>query len=256
MKKRILQLTLMSVVTGTAWCGITVTAENPGVQTTTVPSVATSTFDSLSLGLHNNVTVTFGSITGTYNQLYILAANAAGGANSTNYPECTFASPINLPTYTLTLSSPVNYIGFWWSAGDPSNRLDFYLGGTLIGSFSTAVAMGALPVTYYGNPNNGGFPGQPFAYLNFFGTGGTTFDKVVFSVVNDPVAGFETDNHSIAVNAVPNGGLLIGTIATTAVPSLSVWAGLALAALLLAAGTLSLARHTYFGSFGTRSHQG
>jgi hypothetical protein len=243
MKRCILQITLLSVMGGAAWGGITVTAENPGVQTTTVPSVTTYTFDSLSTGLHTNVTANFGSITGTYNQLYILAANGAGGANSTNYPECAFASPINLPTYTLTLSSPVNYIGFWWSAGDPSNRLDFYLGGIRIGSFSTAVAMGALPATYDGNPNNGQFPGQPFAYLNFFGTGGTTFDKVVFSVVNDPVAGFETDNHSIAVNAVPNGGLLIATVNTTTpvgVPVLSVWAAIALAVLLSATGALLL----------------
>lgn len=261
MKNCVLRFALLLAAAGAAWCGITVTAENPGVQATTVPSVATYAFDSLSVGLHNTVTANFGSITGTYNQLYILAANGAGGANSTNYPECAFASPINLPTYTLTLSGPVNYIGFWWSAGDPSNHLDFYLGSTLIGSFSSAAAMGALPTTYYGNPNNSAFSGQPFAYLNFFGTGGTTFDKVVFSVVNDPVAGFETDNHSIAVNASPNGGLLIATLATTPttpttpatpvamVPTLSTWAWIVLAILMGTSGAwLLLKRQRHPGA--------
>jgi hypothetical protein len=245
MRSLILLLTLFLVLGCAAWGGITVTAENPGAQNTTVPGVATYTFDSLSTGLHSNVTANFGSVTGTYNQVYILAANGAGGANSTAYPECAYASPISLPTYTLTLSSPVNYIGFWWSAGDSSNRVDFYLGGALIGSFSTATAMSALPSTYYGNPNNGAFTSQPFAYLNFSGTGGTTFDKVVFSVVSDPVAGFETDNHSIAVNATATGGLPIGTIPTVtpaSVPALSSWGAAGLAALLAAAAFVLLRR--------------
>jgi len=43
--------------------------------------------------------------------------------------------------------------------------------------------------------------------LNFFGTGGTPFDKIVFTVT-DNIGGFESDNHAIAPNTTPTGGTI------------------------------------------------
>ena len=58
-----------------------------------------------------------------------------------------------------------------------------------------------LPNAYYGNPGPG-YKGQDsteaFAFLNFYGMGGTTFNKIVLS---DPstTSGFESDNHTVRV---------------------------------------------------------
>jgi len=141
----------------------------------------------------------------------------------------------------LTLSAPVNYFGLFWLAGDPSNRLDFYLGATLVASFTTNTALGVLTPGYYGNPNNSEDPTEAFAYLNFFGTGGTTFDRVVYTVTN-ACCGFESDNHAVAVSAAPTAGLLIiGTLAGPAVvPALPVGGLIALAIMMGVLGVWSL----------------
>ena len=245
MRKCLLPFALLLTGSTTAWCGLTVTAANPGVQTTAVAGATTFTFDSLPLGLQNNVPATFGTITGTYNPLYIRTPDIYGGSNASKYPVAAVA--YGTGSYTLQLSGAVNYFGMHWLAGDPSNQVDFYLGNTLVASFTTATALGVLPNTYLGNPNGGTDAGEAFAYLNFFGTGGTTFDRIVFTVTNN-VGGFESDNHSIAVNASPSGGLLItGTLPPTSTaqgaPALSEWMVFALALLLGVSGVLLLRRH-------------
>lgn len=248
MRKCVPRFAVLLTVATKAWCGLTVTAENPGVQTTSVPSAVVYTFDSLPSGFRTNVAATFGAVTGTYDKLYIRDPDIYGGAFATRYPVAIFFSGLHandFPTwsYALTLSRPVNYFGTYWLAGDPYNQFDFYLGGTLVGSFSSVSALGVLPSTYLGNPNGGSDPGEAFAYLNFYGMGGTTFDRIVFTVTND-TAVFESDNHAIAVNATPAGGLLIsGTLPpapAAGAPALSVSAEIALALLLAAGGGLLL----------------
>jgi hypothetical protein len=113
----------------------------------------------------------------------------------------------------LTLNSPSNYFGFWWSAGDASNVLTFYSAGQLVATFTTAQIVTLIPndpnttVTaingstyntdkYYDNPN-GGDASEPFAYVDFIATG-LTFDQIGFS--NSLGSGFESDNHSVASN--------------------------------------------------------
>ena len=65
---------------------------------------------------------------------------------------------------------------------------------------------------YFGNPNIGGNLVEPYVYLNFFGTGGTTFDQVVFhNQVN--FRGFESDSHSVRVAPVTDPpGSVIGEL--------------------------------------------
>ncbi len=205
------------LISTSAWASLIVQASAPGVQTTVVPGATTYDFNNLTLGTHTNVSVNFGSVTGVYDTLTIQSADQYGGANGSLYPLA----------QTLTLSGSVNYFGMWWSAGDSGNRLDFYLGANLVASYSTATAFGILPGTYYGNPNGGGDSGEPFAYLNFFGTSGTTFDSIHL-VETSTCCQFESDNHSVAVGATPGNGLALNPTPEPA----SVW--------LLAVGVASL----------------
>ena len=197
----VLQLGLVMVFASTGWCGMIINAEVAGVQITAVPTAITSDFNSLAQGYLTNVVFNFGSIQGTYDKLYIRNPDIYGGAYATKYPVA--ADAYNTQSNTLTLSAPVNYFGMYWSAGDCCNLLTFYNGGSQVASYTTATALGLLPAAYKGNPSNGGADGsEPFAYLNFFGTDGTTFDKIVFSVTQYGY-GFESDNHAIKQNADP-----------------------------------------------------
>ncbi len=91
----------------------------------------------------------------------------------------------------------------WWSAGDAQNVWTFYSNGNQIAQFSVANVTSALPNTYFGNPtpgaNSGNDSSEPFAFINFFGYGGTTFDKIVVS--NNSSSGFEYDNDTIRIGA-------------------------------------------------------
>lgn len=248
MRKCVSHFAVLLTVATKAWCGLTVTAENPGVQTTSVPGAVAYTFDSPSAGYLGNVFANFGSVTGIYDTLYIQEPDIYGGAYATTYLMAFYFTGLHqndfhTSSYSLRLSSPVNYFGSYWLAGNPYGQFDFYLGETLVGTFSSASALKVLPSTYLGNPNGGSDPGEPFAYLNFFGTGRTTFDRIVLTVTSN-TAVFRTDNHAIAVNATPAGGLLISDNVTPApvagAPVLSVAAEIALVLLLAAGGGLLL----------------
>jgi hypothetical protein len=83
----------------------------------------------------------------------------------------------------------------WWSAGDAANVLEFYSGSSQVASFTVGSVLSVLSSAYNSNPNGGGNSGEKYAYLNFTGQGGTTFDKIVFK--NPTNSGFESDNHSV-----------------------------------------------------------
>jgi hypothetical protein len=40
--------------------------------------------------------------------------------------------------------APGAYFGLWWSAADPANQMDFYLGTSLLGTFNPTTASDAL----------------------------------------------------------------------------------------------------------------
>ena len=107
---------------------------------------------------------------------------------------------------TFTPTTPVKYVGIWWSAGSGSNVIDFYDGDTLLQRVTTDVisslisGSGTVPTVgggthnkpdYYGNPRNKGSlaSGEPFAYLNLFLSGGLSATRIVISG-----GGFELDN--------------------------------------------------------------
>lgn len=175
-------------------------AEDPSRETTSLSNAQVFDFNNLSTGVNNNVTW---SGVGTFDKLFVKAADTYGGATDASHPNGTNYSVQGAGTSvsqtTLNLSTASGYFGFWWSAGDASNVLDFYKQGTLVAEFTTANLMTPLGSAYDGNPKNRSLDShEPFAFLNFFGDADTTWDKIVFR--NSSASGFESDNYTSRVS--------------------------------------------------------
>jgi hypothetical protein len=186
----------------------------PGVQTPSGITTHYETFDN-----NFNGTSTFGgsSVTGTYSGYTLSGATEYGGAGGSG----DFIEAQNLTSYTLSLSSSINYFGLWFSALDQGNELQFYNNGSLLYTFSPAnyaALVGTCPTSasepnYCGNPNADFYEqdaGEQFAYLNFYDSNGT-FNKVVFTETTS-IGAFESDNQAVAtLTAPPNGTTLTST---------------------------------------------
>lgn len=177
--------------------GIIFVPEAAGVQQTTVADATTVDFNALTPGALG----VYVSPIGSYSPGAIEAPDAFGGAYQTRYISVgAQSSPTT--SYTLTLPSLQSYFGLYWAAGDAQNRLTFYNGATAQATFRVSDFSGSLSAAYFGNPNTGLDPSEPFVYLNFYGTDGTQFDSIRFWNNSSTSTGFETDNHTIA-SAVP-----------------------------------------------------
>jgi hypothetical protein len=176
-------------------------AEQPGETNSTLIGTDVFTFDSLKTGMQTNVTWTG---VGSFDQLFIKSADAYGGAASDLFPNGSRYSVQGAGTKvlssTLTLDEASSYFGLWWSAGDARNVLQFYSGDALVAEFTTASLLAPLPKDYYGNPLNPSINrGEPYAFINFFGDGSTSWDRIVFT--NEGSSGFESDNYTTRVEA-------------------------------------------------------
>lgn len=105
----------------------------------------------------------------------------------------------------MTLTEQANYFGFYAGSLDTYNEVSFYLGGSLVDSFTgTQINAVAFPGTgATGNQNLA-------AYINYYTTDAVQFDRVVFSSSQNA---FETDNHSFAMATPPGQVPLPGTVA-------------------------------------------
>jgi PEP-CTERM motif len=191
---------------------ISLSVEAAGLQTSTVPGVTTETFNEFSTGQYSSLSTAVGTLT-TSGSGAIVVADIFGGAGGTGNYFAVGAQSGSADPVTLTFSGPQSYFGLWWSAADANNTLTFLSGTTVLETFTTATAFAGLGSSYYGNPNNGGDTGEPFAYMNFNGVGGTTFTSVVFSNNNTTGTGFESDNWSINAVPEPSSFVLSGTAA-------------------------------------------
>jgi hypothetical protein len=177
---------------GRAEAGLILTANAAGSEASTVSGVTTENFDSLKAGRYTSLTTAVGTLSSP--GLEVVSANQYGGAGGGgNY--FAIGAESGQTSATLTLNGPQAYFGFWWSAADPMNQVELLSGGKVVASFDPASALGALGSAYYGN-SSGCDSGEKFAYLNFIGTGGTTFDQVEFLNSNTST-GFESDNWSV-----------------------------------------------------------
>jgi hypothetical protein len=217
-----------------ARAGILVTLEGPDVQKTQVAGALTETFDTHSLGKFTSYTSSIGTYTSP--NFAIVRPDSYGGSFNTQY----FAIGAQSATQeaTLSLNSPQAYFGFDWLAGDAKNVLSFYSGQSLLGSFGTAdvFTSGVLTPAYFGKPGSRNQDsGEPFGYLNFYGTGGTTFDRIVFSNLSLGT-GFESDNHSVYGSQIepPYSGTPVGSINAVPEPATLASAGIAIGVGVLA----------------------
>jgi hypothetical protein len=195
---------------------------NVGTYTSTVPGVTYTTLSGTAKFQAND-------LYGGYLQSYYLglAANSSLAAN---------------------LITPQQYFGLYYSAADASNSISFYSGSTLLLTLNTSTLLSYLPnnntstvtsingsvyntKSYYGQPTSGLNTSEPYAYLSFIATGGTTFDKIVLNQGSSGI--FETDNHSFRLTAptVPGSYVLIPNNFLPPIPEPTTYGMLGLGAL-------------------------
>lgn len=239
-----------ALVGQTVQAGILVTAEAPGVQATQVSGATTMDFNSptLAVGKYLSLTTPIGVYSAPNPGLAVVPADLYGGASKSGVPDREQTQYMAIGAQSgqvdarLDLAEPHSYFGLYWPAGDESNVLEFHRGGALVASYHVGDVIAAIDGNraYLGNPNIGGNLVEPYVYLNFFGTGGTTFDQVVFhNLVN--FRGFESDNHSVRVAPVADPpGNVIGELPEVPEPASSALAVVGLVFL----GIVSIARTT------------
>ena len=177
----------------------TQTYEAPGALVTS-SSIAggTESFDSVALGT-GSFTTTFGgsSFTGTYSaSAQVNAPDQYGAAGGTGHYVVTFSSS----GYSIALNQQANYFGYWLSALDSGNVVEFYNGASLVGSLDSTGVLASIGSNsaYFGNPSGsfaGQDSGQAYAFVNFYDTNGS-FNRIVFRETPE-VGGYESDNHTV-----------------------------------------------------------
>jgi len=222
-------LAAASIFAVPATAAVTVTFENAGVQSSTAgfDFVGVETFEGTTTGSGKTLPTTFGGseISGTYTNLRVDGANKFGSAGGTGQHA---VAAKGVAGYELALSTArpegITYFGYWLSALDNGNKLEFFNGADKVFSFSpddVKNAIGACPDAanlYCGNPNpafaNDRNAGEPYAFVNIFFTGGQTFDRVKF--FESPADGnYESDNHTVGY---------FNQITGNPVPEASTWA--------------------------------
>ena len=185
--------------------GFTVSVEAAGAQNTTATFdyYGIETFDLAPLGQGSyNAGFGNGPISGTYTGLNVIGSNQYGGAGGAGqYAVAGLGSSDRSYSidFTNTGANGVNYFGYWLSALDAGNMLEFYSGANLLGTFSPTdvISFVGLQGPYYGNPNGGQNAGEPYVFVNFFmNDQSSSFDRIVFKQAPGS-AGYESDNHTV-----------------------------------------------------------
>ncbi len=140
------------------------------------------------------------SLTGIYSgAISYDTNNTFGGTNGT----APYPAAIRSSEYNLALSGTgvpgVNYFGIWITAMDTSNLLRLHTASGQVLNFNSSVLKNYISADttngsqYYGNPDNGLDPLEPFAYVNFYDVNGyfTGID-----VTNNGPSNFESSNHA------------------------------------------------------------
>ncbi len=221
MLKRLITAILLSF-TATSAQAFTVTIENPTVQRSPITNdIFVVDFNNQTLG-NNGFSLSNGNTSYTYsNELAITESNVYGGANSSQ-----FITNSTLPgepgNYKISINQEQKYFGFWWSAGDPYNKITFKNNGNVVAVLQTEdivnhinnINDAALKSAYKGNPN--GVNDQwsleeNYAFVNvFFNHYGEAYDEIVVEIMpNDTEAGFESDNHTFSVAEQKISGTLV-----------------------------------------------
>jgi hypothetical protein len=188
--------------------GIRVTIENAGVQTSQLPKPDEYfVVDFEAQNGTNSFSSTNDSTTYSYsNDLEVKAANQWGGANGSKF--ITQAELESIRSYKINVNKNQKYFGFWWSAGDPYNKITFKNNGKTVAVFKTADLVDFINEAdsinasdYYGNPAyNGADTGhlnEPFSYVNVFFEE-ESYDEIVIATMTEEGSAFESDNHTFS----------------------------------------------------------
>jgi hypothetical protein len=200
---RILLATTALALAAPAAAAVVVTYEDPGVQNSTAvfDFVGVETFEGQGTGADQTFGTTFGGseISGTYTDVEVDSANQFGSAGGVGNHVVVFGPN----SYTLDVSTArtegVNYFGFWLSALDTQNRLEFFNGPDSIFLFTPDQVLANVTPAHFCNPNAafaGQNCGEPYVFVNFFFTGTDRITRVrFFNAASD--TGFESDNHTV-----------------------------------------------------------
>lgn len=213
---------------------ILVTYENAGVLNTSVPFDygGVETFNQIKTGVRS-FTTNFGTgampgevaVTGRYTNVEVRNADQYGGAGGAGANR--YAVTFSTAGYTLDLDAtlngkpvPLTYFGYWLSALDGNNRVEFLLGNGTTYLFKPADVIAALgPCNgknlFCGNPldNPVGMKrrrntGEQYVFVNFFDQTGSGIERLRF-YQSKSGGGYETDNHTVGFfqevtgNAIP-----------------------------------------------------
>ena len=199
--------------------GIIVSIEAPTVQTTQLPNADeyyVVDFNDRSSGT-DGFSKSNGSTTYTYSSdLEIKSANEWGGAGGSKFITQEVLESIR--SYTVSVNEDQKYFGFWWSAGDPYNKITFKKDGAQVAEFMTEDLVDFINSSgvsntseYFGNPAyNGqstGHTNEPFSYVNIFFKKGS-YDEIVVATLTAGGSAFESDNHTFSAVEQP----IIGTV--------------------------------------------
>ena len=221
--KRLVGAALAILVAGPAFAGVTVTFENPGVQNTTAAFdfVGVETFENAPHGEGLTYNSSFGGseISGVYTNLRVDGANQFGSAGGVgNHAVAARGAEGFELTLTTLRPEGINYFGYWLSALDSGNVLEFYNGDTKIYSFTPTSVINAIgscnpqPQPYCGNPNDADprrVLNEQFAFINLYFSDDLTFDRIKFYEMPGATGNYESDNHTVGYflsqggNAVP-----------------------------------------------------
>lgn len=155
--------------------GVIATAELPNVFESTVAGATKVTFDGVNpcagYATCSNLTVVQGNSSGVYAAPYL---------DSTKYSTVSGGK-----TSTFNLGVAADYFGLYWGSIDSYNTISFYLGNSLVQSFSGTPVASLLQ-------NGGQTSWASNRYINFSFVN-ATFDKVLLISGSNA---FETDNHA------------------------------------------------------------
>ncbi len=170
-----------------AQAGVIQSVSDPGVYTTSVAGATTVDFNDATCGAYascyGNGAIAIGSVSGRYAAPYGITDRYLTIPYSSSSGSATFTTP-----------GAYNYFGLYWGSVDSYNSIAFYLGASLVGSFS---GNDLSPLLADGN--QGSWASN--RYVNFLFTEGDLFDRIVISSTN---YAFESDNHAFAnVRSVP-----------------------------------------------------
>jgi hypothetical protein len=218
--KQVVKLLLCASAVGGATQGVAhadafvLNYEAPGVQNTTATftTVGVETFNRRTSGTAFTTRFqTGGKITGQYSPVQVNNADVYGGADGTGKYAVAFAGnpfSLKLTANAALFPNGINYFGYWLSALDGGNQVEFYNKGTKVGSLSPGDVLAKIgnDPAYYGNPNatEAGNYGETYAFINFYDTNGS-FDEIRF--FQNGGGGYESDNHTVgfytAMGGVP-----------------------------------------------------